>query len=115
MGFENRKENHTEIPESKIVLPENPERIARLKAKLQEYKERIEKKGGKDSRLSARVEVLKELLEKGSVDPAEMIAKAGGDVIYQANLEDAIEIVQDYVKTGGQNLHGGTGLPNLEK
>jgi hypothetical protein len=117
-----------------IRLPEDSERISRLRFKLAEYDARIDlrirltqeripgipteylinlhKKGHLDY---YKRTVLEELLEKGQIvtwDMARRLAKEMGNLYNCILFSEACGIINDYCNTGGKNCRDGTGLSN---
>lgn len=63
-----------------------------------------------------KIEITKELVEKGEVDiedfKTKLIAKYGSLDI--GLFDNACFVMLDYIRAGGKHLHGGTGLPKGE-
>lgn len=111
-----------------IVLSKDSVRKKQLERKLEEYEQRLKKQEGEfafshpDMRLKYtarsryRMYVLKELLENNKVDTYALsrnIAEKEGGLFDVEAFDEACTIIEDYVKTGGVSLRGGTGLPNV--
>jgi hypothetical protein len=102
----------------KIKLPEDVTLTKSLQDKLAEYEKRFEKK--QMERLAQedlwdviyKIAVLNKLLTDNEVDinkvSAELTEEYGS--VNEKILENAIAVIEDYIKTGGKNLAGGTGL-----
>ena len=55
--------------------------------------------------------ILRELLNKGEVNTDAIKSRiSDSGVINEAVFNNAVGVIEDYVKTGGKNLEGGTGL-----
>lgn len=98
-----------------ITLPD--ERRTQLTAKLREYEQRTER-GSLDYRLDARHKavVLHELLTNGKISPFEMknwVAEVLGSDFDPELFARAWRVLKDYCETGGRNVPGGTGLPQV--
>ena len=61
----------------------------------------------------AKIEVLKTLLEQGTINLEEMKSRVG-DVVPAEYLKKAFGIIRRYVENDGVGLRGGTGLPEVE-
>lgn len=88
--------------------------VARLKAKLEEYTERLNNK----NRYKApehytgteyRKRILEEVLRDGVVVTWDLSRKmdAEGTKLYADKFENACGVIQDYIETGGANNKGG--------
>lgn len=111
----------------KIVLPEDELGRRTLKDKLEEYRGRLEeiKKqnpymhpelirriSGRGRGLGYRIDILESLLEHGELDTHQFsleLKKRDGFFDVE-NYNTAVAIIDDYCKTGGKNITGGTGL-----
>lgn len=101
-----------------IKLPEDKKEI--LESKLKGYRGRLQQRLTPVQRLDTRykAEILQTLLEKGSVNTRRLSIK-----IWERNhhayepgiFENACNIINDYVETGGMNTRGGRGLPRVER
>ena len=106
----NNPENRREQPPI-IRIAEDREIIAH---KLEEYKGRLDKFKAPEAQFDAiyKIAIAEKLLEKGEVNTFDLsreLADKYGSV--NANLFDnACKVIEDYIKTGGRNVHGGTGL-----
>ncbi len=111
----------------RIVLPENEFRVNALRAKLGEYKERLEglKQGEPcmhpqlfntlNSHPVYKYLILERLLEGGEVDTQEfsLELKELHGFFDVGNYNDAVGVIADYCETGGRNISGGTGLQEV--
>jgi hypothetical protein len=103
-----------------IMLPEDEGHILSLVAKRDEYKKRLNDLryrapdapgGGADLELEYRVLILDTLFVEGSVDSAAILDELSQEPNYSEwGAEEAIRIIYDYCRTGGQGNVGGTGL-----
>jgi hypothetical protein len=89
-----------------------------LKAKLDEYRKRLETMKSPPAQLDTRykIAVLEPLLESGVVDRAqvgEALHAAFGEV-NESLLDNAWSVIDDYARHGGLGLVGGTGLPRRQ-
>lgn len=107
-----------------LVLPEDKVRVEQLRDKLEEYKKRLSAYDHPDLQLQLdigyyKVIILERLLENGWVNTRDFsfeLAKKHGVSFNVEFFEKACAVIDDYCKTGGQNVHGGTGLlPQVEK
>lgn len=112
-----------------LVLPESPELRKRLEAKLIEYKQRREDLNKEDKSywspekirryykdVDYKIALLDAVLQEGRVDingQANQLIAAEGDDFSMRAFENAKGVIEDYLKSGGSNLHGGTGLPSV--
>lgn len=114
---------------AEITLNEvTPERYQKLAQKLEEYKKRLMDNPACDGYkapelfleenniLRYRITILERLLRNGKVDSwslsremAQELQKKG-EVFDSRRFDSACRIIDDYVKTGGKHLVGGTGL-----
>ena len=111
----------------KIILPQDESRRKALENKLQEYKIRLDKirevyptippqilrkisiqSGG----LGYKIDIMENLLEEKELDTQKFsLELSAKDEFFDAeNYTLATDIIDDYCRTGGQNLRGGTGL-----
>lgn len=114
-----------------IILPADKRRVKQLQLKLAEYKERARRhefealQQGKniayaqpetvlDFSTKSKIEVLSALLEKGKISWRE-IEESNSSPAKIPYLRDAFEIVRSYAESGGKELVGGTGLPEVEE
>jgi len=106
------------------VLLEDETRRKQLEDKLAEYRQRAmhkdvvflapEQKQG----ILCKIEVLAELLRKGKVQTREFgrqLAKKYGSGFDFRACNTAFGVIDDYCKTGGANVVGGTGLRTPEE
>ncbi len=116
----------------KIEMSRDPENLARLQAKLKDYKRRltvqesqyvpehddllIDGESIKKLRLTAdtryKIAVLERLLLSGSVDKNQLHKElVNRDKTFdQSTYDNAFDVIEDYAVTGGEGLTGGTGL-----
>lgn len=115
-------EKKDSIDEVSPVIILSEERLPQLKVKLEEYKGRLDPHKHPDLQLLMhsdsmyKITVLERLISDGSVRTydlsLEMAEKLGGN--FDVELFDkACAVVEDYCKTGGKNLKGGSGLPRI--
>ncbi|MBM3228412.1 hypothetical protein FJZ20_00800 [Candidatus Pacearchaeota archaeon] len=111
----------------KIILPQDEFRRKALENKLKEYKIRLDKirevysftrpqiirrisiqSGG----LGYKIDILEHLLEEKELDLQKFSLELGAkdEFFDEKNYKIATDIIDDYCRTGGQNLRGGTGL-----
>ena len=109
----------------KIKLPENSEMVQRLQDKLGDYKQRLEYEESEIDPYKApetvfsmlvdtryKIAVLEKLLNDGEVNTFELSKELNdqdGRLDTQA-FNNACAVIDDYCKTGGKNVRGGTGL-----
>lgn len=108
----------SEINPQVIILPNDDVLVARLRLKLEEYITRIDPFHAPELQLSThlKIETLETLLNNHTVDTRKLsleLAEKYGEIFDIALFNNTCDIINDYVKTGGKNLKGGTGLPNL--
>lgn len=111
----------------KIVLPEDELGRRTLKDKLEEYRGRLEEIGKqnpcmhpelirkisvKSGGLGYRIDILESLFKDGELDAYQFSLELNKrDGFFDAeNYNIAAAIIDDYCKTGGKNVTGGTGL-----
>lgn len=106
-----------------IILPER--RRKQLELKLDEYKARLveresasnpEEQLKPDSKLIYKIFVLDRLLQDGSVKLNSLsleLKKELGNSFNKNLFTRACIVIQDYCETGGENIYGGTGLPQI--
>ncbi len=85
-----------------------------LIGKLAEYKSRIGHPDHNPQRLAYKIAIFEQLVSNGEVNipqlESELRASQGAN--FNAEFfETARSVAEDYLKTGGKNLFGGTGLP----
>ncbi len=117
MGQDKNKEN---IESPKIKFPEDITKVKSLQEKLAEYKERLGTQMKKDPHkvpelftdTNYKIAVLEKLLTDGEVNTYELSRelneKYGGFNVDDFN--NACAVIEDYAKTGGKEVTGGTGL-----
>ena len=102
---------------------EDQARTAQLEAKLQEYRSRYEanirkaeSEGGlpMDYDTQAKMELLEKLLTEKKVNIEAWILEIGHRFPARQTLDNAAGVIRSYVETGGKEVKGGTGLPNIE-
>ena len=98
-----------------IVLPEDEARKQQLRDKLEEYKDRLHPYRAPELQMSTicKIAVVKRLLKDGRVvtwDLSRELATTYGSGFDVNDFSNACGVIEDYCKTGGQNLRGGTGL-----
>ncbi|MBI3282813.1 hypothetical protein HYZ70_01925 [Candidatus Curtissbacteria bacterium] len=101
-----------------IVLPDDKTRIQQLRTKLKEYKNRLDPYKAPELQMNTlcKIEVLSELLAQGRVetwDFSRKLADKYGTGFSTMGFQAACAVIDDYCKTGGKNLQGGTGLPGV--
>ncbi len=97
-----------------IVLPDDPEKVKSLEAKVAEYKARLVSPTSRIDILpnTYRFQILSRLVAKKKVNAPSMYKEASKQENF--NNESYIEclcIIDDYCRTGGMNMYRGTGLP----
>lgn len=102
-----------------ITLPNNTGRVAQLKAKLEEYKNRIDPYQAPQLQMAKvySAEILERLLKEGEVktfDLARELQKKY-DCFEVDAFNNACEVIRTYASEGGLGLTGGTGLPVLNQ
>lgn len=97
------------------VLPEDEARKEKLRRKLEEYKGRLDGFRAPELQMDTicKIAVLGKILKDGEVNTwdlsRELSARYGSSYDpYAFNV--ACDVVEDYIKIGGVNLRGGTGL-----
>lgn len=98
-----------------IVLPEDETKKEQLRQKLEEYRTRLEPLGAPEMQMDTicKIAVLERLLRDSQVntwDLSREMSKTYGHSLDHHAFNVACGVVADYVKTGGENLRGGTGL-----
>lgn len=98
-----------------IVLPEDEARREQLRQKLEEYRTRIEPHKAPEMQMDTicKIAVLERLLRDSQVntwDLSREMVEIYGPGLDAHTFNVACGVVADYIKTGGANLHGGTGL-----
>lgn len=85
-----------------------------LERKLAEYRSRLNEFGAPETQFDTiyKIAVVERLVETGEVDTQnlsrELVAKYG--TFDTASFNNACGVIADYIKTGGKNVAGGTGL-----
>ena len=92
-----------------IILPADPERVARLRAKLEEYEFRYHSYAPPEPRSSIyyKLNILQRLLKDGQVKAWEMFEALTVDNSDLTAFSAAFDVIEDYCLTGGVNLYGG--------
>ena len=109
----------------KIELPKDPEIVQKLQSKLKEYKQRLEEKKLKMDEWAApeqvfpmlvgtkyKIAVLEKVLKDGEIKTFKLsreLEEQDGQFDKHA-FNNACTVIEDYCKTGGKNIRGGTGL-----
>jgi hypothetical protein len=104
-----------------ITLPQDETRVAQLRSKLEEYKQRLPKQKAENIYLppevmpaSYAILILGTLLEKGQVDYSELyeglVAKSSFMLAKPELLDQYWSVIEDYVLTGGKKNISKTGL-----
>jgi len=103
-----------EVDTSRILLPENKELQLKLQRKLKEYEARLQEPDASERKKidsQNKIAVLKEVLKFKDVKTSELEKKFKKEAWFdQERFEAAIFVIADYIKTGGKNVSGGTGL-----
>lgn len=97
----------------RIVLTSDPEQKARLQRKLKEYDGRLEFQAPEvDLHATYKQRILKELLEKGSVDAAVVAARLESEIGVSDGraFSEALHIIAGYNANDLSKIRGGTGL-----
>ncbi|MEK7503001.1 MAG: hypothetical protein AAB556_00990 [Patescibacteria group bacterium] len=99
-----------------LVLPKDETRKQQLRKKLAEYRGRIDPSHAPETQMSAicKTTVLERLLRDGQVKTYDLsleMAEMYGSGFDVNKFNNACGVIDDYCKTGGQNVSGGTGLP----
>lgn len=114
MNFERGPQK--EESKNSIELPKDEVVVQKLRDKLAEYNERLMKSfKAPEAEMDTvcKIEVLKTLLEEGVVDiPAleHKMEEEYGTGFSERAFMNACGVIEDYTKTGGAHLYGGTGL-----
>ena len=106
----------------RISLPEDPKMVQQLEDKLQEYHYRLDlleqdypnhtPEQIVHTDVGYKVMILESVLEKGSIDAWDLCEnfRKGTSYFDIVKFTNAVSVIDDYCKTGGQNTYGGTGL-----
>lgn len=99
----------------KIVLPIDESRLQQLRDKCAEYRARVDPSVEPKDQMSALCKrtVLLNLLLKGEVETDEIrerMRKVHGDTFDAKAFANACGVIDDYCRTGGVNVRGGTSL-----
>jgi len=124
-GEMEQDKNKENIESPKIKFPEDINIVKALQGKLAEYKERLGAQMKKDlykapelfTDTNYKIAVLEKLLTDGEVDTHELSRELneqyGGFSV--EDFDNACAVIEDYAKTGGKEVTGGTGLKFEEK
>lgn len=96
-----------------IVLPDDETRKQQLRDKLAEYKGRMHPYRAPELQMGTicKIAVLERLLADGKVVTWDLSREMAETYGFNVNdFKNACGVIEDYCKTGGKNLHGGTGL-----
>ena len=102
-----------------ISLPDDKARQKQLQRKLKEYQERMQPYRAPELQMEniCKIAVLERLLRDGQVNTWDFsleLAKEHGSEFNPYDFSLACAVIDDYCKTGGANLSGGTGLPSVK-
>lgn len=100
-----------------ISLPNDETRRKQLQKKLEEYRRRMQPYRAPELQMEniCKIAVLEKLLQNGQVnawDFSREMAREYGPGFNTNDFSLACTVIDDYCKTGGANLRGGTGLPS---
>lgn len=97
---------------SRIVLTTDPDHLAKLRRKHEEYVERYTFRAPEVHPLSTyKLRLLGELLENGVIDVADRKALASKDAFYrEASFDTAVVIIASYNANDLSRISGGTGI-----
>lgn len=101
-----------------LLLPNNVSLDQRLCSKLEEYKGRLYLYRDPELQMSiiCKIAVLETLLRNREVSTWELsieMANTYGAGFSVDDFNRACGVIDDYCKTGGKNVSGGTGLPSF--
>lgn len=128
--MEDPKHFKKQVPNSNVEvshLIKIGEDRARLRAKLDEYKERLNKKqkvkpyGAPETQLDFdtiyKIAITQKLVDDGEVNTHDLSRSlvAQYQTFNSELFNEACAVIQDYITTGGRNVIGGTGLPKVEE
>jgi len=107
------------MPEKKsptITLPKDEVIINALRRKLEEYESRFVSYLAPELQLDLifKIRIIEELFENSTVntwDFSREWEKAHPSLWDYKMFNNACGVIEDYIKTGGKNCRGGTGLP----
>ena len=102
-----------------IALPTDEARKQQLQDKLEEYRGRMDPYRAPEMQMGTicKIAVLEQLLRDGEVNTFELsleMSKKYGSGFDHNAFNNACGVVEDYCKTGGQNVSRGTGLRTPE-
>ena len=106
----------SEATESPVIeLPDDETHKQQLRDKLEEYRGRLRPYRAPELQMSTicKIAVVERLLKDGRVvtwDLSRELATTYGSGFDGNDFRSACGVIEDYCKTGGQNLRGGTGL-----
>jgi hypothetical protein len=109
--------------------PKTIDRVRQLQEKFLEYERRIAAWAEKhpyqspeaaitetaDSRY--KMAVIQEVLTRGTVNPdalARELQEKDKELFQPDRFVNALGVIRSYIETGGEHVHGGTGLPKIE-
>lgn len=100
-----------------ISLPNDETRREQVQKKLKEYRGRMQPYRAPELQMEniCKIAVLERLLRDGQVntwDFSRKLAEEYGSGFNSNDFSLACAVIDDYCKTGGANLRGGTGLPS---
>lgn len=103
-----------------IVLPDDEARKQQLRDKLVEYKDRMHPYRVPELQMGTicKIAVLERFLRDGKVATWDLLREMVETYDSRFSINDfqnACGVIKDYCKTGGKNLHGGTGLRTHEQ
>lgn len=105
-----------------ITLSLDVKRQKQLTEKLKEYWSRLSsfpyEHIDKKKRLIYKIDILGSLIASGNVeyDKARMrLLMTYGESFNEGIYKEVFSIIQDYSDSGGQNVQGGTGLPEVKE
>lgn len=104
----------------KIVLPKDETRLQQLRDKYAEYRARIDPNRDPKDQMGALCKrtVLANLLSEGEVETDEIrerMRKVHGDTFDERAFANACGVIDDYCRTGGAHIRGGTGFSGSQR
>lgn len=101
-----------------LVLPEDKVRVEQLRKKLEEYKQRADPYRAPELQMGTvcKIAVLERLLQDTTVDTWQLsleMEETYGSGFDPWKFGTACGVIADYCNTGGQDVIGGTGLPDV--
>ena len=98
-----------------ITLPEDKDKVRRLRLKLEEYKTRLSEYSPPEAQFGTicKIAVLETLLEKGTVDVPALWENLRGKYVDLPPYKfiDVVEVINCYATGQEDTVHSGTGLP----